>query len=441
METVNSNDQSEVLEYESDDDNFESQYVESQMGIGIDDGITNNIESNISKYDQEENTYEGEQQFKEDFRDIQDEKDDFSEDDYIEDNEYNDEKKKDNDENEKEKDNNNNNNNNNNINGADSTINNSQTNYEEHSKEARNDSNDSDNSNNNNKSDTDKEATVYPKNEASDDSSLSKLRVVGDQNIEDPFDDDELIEYVDDTNDETNWDLDNEVKDLQDSQNLQVKNTIDFPIYLDFCELFTTNGSNMQSLEGKWLDDKIKVDFDFMKLYQPECTEDEIYSEIDSVFDNIDECIELTFNEILFKIKDIIIQNCECEIEEIDIHLTFGDLMNLSISSDSILSESLTLREVLNIYENLKSQSPNADLYKFLSIKVSLSRNILGQLRILEKASFNGYGLENLDEIANNKRSFEEISGCNIIVNGADEFEEKGNNEKEDYNYKRVKFE
>lgn len=246
-----------------------------------------------------------------------------------------------------------------------------------------------------------------------------------DEEVNDPFGDDELIEYVEGPNNfsegftelkpespegvgragETEIEAEEEDEEEEGSENPEPEMTPlkNLPIYLDFCDLVSDSGKD---LGDAWLEGEIKVDFDFMKLYPPDCEEDEMYAEFDSLYDNLSECIDLKFSDILKKIKDIITHNCKRrELEtDIDIHLTFGDLMNFTVSSDSLSSESLTLRDVLFSYERLKHQSPNADLHKFLLVRVWLRRNPLGQFGILQNASLNGYRLENLSSLISKKR-------------------------------------
>lgn len=432
----------EELEYESDEDeDFEKQYVESQMGP--------NFNSIVGSYNNDDNHEEGETEESnhEEGNHLGSEYEDY---DFSEDNEENKEEET-----------------NETKNGE--LGNNLEPIVDLHTQQRQN--NTGENVENSTQQSSNELGTTENENEnetekdgKNNNNILTKTKI---KEIIDPFDDDELIEYVDDSNDDnnemndnndnrtndsdnninnnaSNRVLDDEFKGSDNSENKQVAqsveniiddndddndNIIDFPIYLDFCEPFST--SNNDTLEVKWLDNKIKVNFDFMKLYQSRYKEDEIYSEIDILYNNLKDCIDLTFNDILFKIKEVIIDSTqEINIDEIDIHLTFSDLINLSISSDSVFSESLTLREVLKVYENLKIQSPNADLYKFLSIKVSITRNLLGQLRILNQASLNGYRLENLSSIVTNKRLYEDTCDKEGDV-GIDE----------DVESKRIRFE
>lgn len=238
---------------------------------------------------------------------------------------------------------------------------------------------------------------------------------------DDPFDDDDLIEYVEDPDEvyerpeisvagskQQNQDEeDKETRERVGGDNTKIRTLTHLPIYLDFCDLVS---DKEKDLGNAWLNEEIKVDFDFMKLYPPECEEDEMYAEFDSLYGSLEECIRLKFIDILLKIKSVITKSCKIQDLEtdIDIRLTFGDLMNFTVASDSLSSESLTLEDVLISYERLKLQSPNADLHKFLLLRVWLSRNTLGQFGILKEASLNGYRLENLSSLISRKRKGEQ---------------------------------
>ena len=240
------------------------------------------------------------------------------------------------------------------------------------------------------------------------------------EDADDPFNDDDLIEYVEDPDElyerpeVSNFGLEQQNQDEDDKEvyeggegeNTETRTLSHLPIYLDFCDLVS---DKEKDLGNAWLNEEIKVDFDFMKLYPPECDEDEMYAEFDSLYDSLDECIGLKFSDILLKIKAVITNSCKIwDLEtDIDIRLTFGDLMNFTVASDSLSSKSLTLEDVLISYERLKLQSPNADLHKFLSLRVWLSRNTLGQFGILKDASLNGYRLENLSSLISHKRKGE----------------------------------
>jgi hypothetical protein len=217
----------------------------------------------------------------------------------------------------------------------------------------------------------------------------------------DPFDDDELIEYVngpeDLINEATSIDNANKRKNEEsDSIVMNPKSLCNIPIYLDFCELISEKET---VLENAFLKDEIKVNFDFMKLFQPECKEDELYCEFKSLFNSLDDCIDLEFSRIFEKLSDMM----DIDLRRINIHLTFGDLLNFTIESDSISGNTLSLRELLKEYKSLKDQSSNPDLYGFLSIRVWLTRTIRRQFTILKKSSVNGYRLENINKVIDNK--------------------------------------
>ncbi|GAV28996.1 hypothetical protein PMKS-002475 [Pichia membranifaciens] len=247
-----------------------------------------------------------------------------------------------------------------------------------------------------------------------------KIEGITKEEADDPFNDDDLIEYVEDPDElyerpevsEFGLEQQNQDKDDKEAhesgewENTGARTLSHLPIYLDFCDLVS---EKEKDLGNAWLNEEIKVDFDFMKLYPPECDEDEMYAEFDSLYGSLDECIGLKFSDILLKIKSVITNSCKIwDLEtDIDIRLTFGDLMNFTVASDSLSSRSLTLEDVLISYERLKLQSPNADLHKFLLLRVWLSRNTLGQFGILKDASLNGYRLENLTSLISRKRKGE----------------------------------
>lgn len=224
---------------------------------------------------------------------------------------------------------------------------------------------------------------------------------------DDDDDDDKLIEYNSETEATNVTDLDKksiamvtseyDEFDERNFDNEEISGKI--PVYLDFCDLMSDGD---KSLANVWLNEEIKVDFDFMKLYPPNCKEDELYLEFDSLFDRFEDCINLTFSEIFGKIKQKITN------PDINIHLTFGDLLNFTIESDSIFCQSLKLKDLLKSYEMLKSQSPNADLYGFLSVRVWCTRKVINQFEILSNAVKHGFRIENLKEIITNKRIYED---------------------------------
>lgn len=204
----------------------------------------------------------------------------------------------------------------------------------------------------------------------------------------DSFSDDELIEYVDD------HEGSEEIAKQENTENSLSK----IPIYLDFSEVC---GEEEMVLKNMLVKEEVKINFDFMKLFPPNTEEDELFSEFDSLFENFEECIELRFHDIFQRIARAL----KIGLDEFNIHLTFGDLLNLTMESDSVSCNEVTLKDLLAIYERLKNQSPNSDLYGFLSVKVWLTRTGEAQLDILKNASFRGYRLENLNTITTLKRS------------------------------------
>lgn len=217
----------------------------------------------------------------------------------------------------------------------------------------------------------------------------------------DPFDDDELIEYGDAPNDYQRIELEYITLDNENETLNQI------PIYLDFTEMNSGEGT---TLDNVFLKDEIKVNFDFMKLFPPDCKEDKLYNEFTTLFKTFDECIDLKFDIIFENISMLL----DINLSNFNIHLTFNDLLNFTIQSDSRFSNELNLREILENYEKLKNQSSNPDLYGFLSIKVWITRAIKRQFHILCTSLSNGYKLENINDIINNKELCLGIEGSEI---------------------------
>lgn len=228
----------------------------------------------------------------------------------------------------------------------------------------------------------------------------------------DPFDDDELIVYVDDpkanTEEETVHielvsDSDRYTDDFDDENDIDFESLNKLPVYLDFCDLHPSDKS--EKLESVCLNDKIKVDFDMMKLFPPNCDEDEMFSEFDSLYNSLEECVNLPFSQIFSKIMNIIcLEDNENSDSNVEIRLIFADLLNFTISSDSISVADMALKDILTTYHKLKIQSPNPDLHKFLSIRVCCTETARSQLDMLFQASLQGYRLENLDTLIKNKK-------------------------------------
>lgn len=166
------------------------------------------------------------------------------------------------------------------------------------------------------------------------------------------------------------------------------------PIYLDFCDLISKNEEEGFQVYG--LEEKINVEFDFMKFFKPECEEDELYSEIDSLFETNDECMNLSFNEIFRRVGQKL--GIE-ELKYVNIHLTFTDLNNLTIESSCKDNDDIKLNELLLSYLKLREQSPNHDLYRFLTVRVWCTNSISKQIQIITDFSNQGRSIENLEGI------------------------------------------
>lgn len=165
-------------------------------------------------------------------------------------------------------------------------------------------------------------------------------------------------------------------------------------IFFDFCDLVSsTDELNSVDME------KIKPHFDILKLFKTETSEDAVYSELECIYHDFEECVNLTFGEIFCKLGELM----KIDLNKTVIHLTVSELLNFSVSSDSLSSANMLLRDLLGIYETLKSQSPNSDFYKFLSIRVWCSLSINEQMNVLFSSSKVGYHLGNIKEIVSKR--------------------------------------
>lgn len=171
-------------------------------------------------------------------------------------------------------------------------------------------------------------------------------------------------------------------------------------VYFDFCDL-TNSLDQLGNMELQ----QIKPDFDILKLFKldPTVKEDDEYSELGCICGDFEECVNLTFDELFRKLSELL----NIDLNKVVIHLSISDLLDFSVSSDLKSSLSIHVRDVLEIYETLKNQSPNSDLYKFLSIKVWCTQSIKEQIKILQSVSKAGYHLGNIKQI-NLKRKLEE---------------------------------
>lgn len=171
-------------------------------------------------------------------------------------------------------------------------------------------------------------------------------------------------------------------------------------VYFDFCDL-TNSLDQLGNMELQ----QIKPDFDILKLFKldPTVKEDDEYSELGCICGDFEECVNLTFDELFRKLSELL----NIDLNKVVIHLSISDLLDFSVSSDLKSSLSIHVRDVLEIYETLKNQSPNSDLYKFLSIKVWCTQSIKEQIKILQSVSKAGYHLGNIKHITL-KRKLEE---------------------------------
>lgn len=171
-------------------------------------------------------------------------------------------------------------------------------------------------------------------------------------------------------------------------------------VYFDFCDL-TNSLDQLGNMELQ----QIKPDFDILKLFKldPTVKEDDEYSELGCICGDFEECVNLTFDELFRKLSELL----NIDLNKVVIHLSISDLLDFSVSSDLKSSLSIHVRDVLEIYETLKNQSPNSDLYKFLSIKVWCTQSIKEQIKILQSVSKAGYHLGNIKQ-TNLKRKLEE---------------------------------
>lgn len=165
-------------------------------------------------------------------------------------------------------------------------------------------------------------------------------------------------------------------------------------VYFDFCDLITE--SDRLSTIGL---DGIKPAFDIMQLFNSDSSSDEINSELSCIYEEFENCINLTFKEVFAKLAELM----GLDLSKHIINLNIPELLDMKISSDSKSSLSLHLREILIVYEKLREQSANSDLYKFLSIRVSCSLNVAEQLSLLSTATGNGYHFGNIKEIINKR--------------------------------------
>ena len=184
-----------------------------------------------------------------------------------------------------------------------------------------------------------------------------------------------------------------DAKDAADRTMIELEQ---IPVYLDFCDLLSTsNNITAPGLASACLSHEIgEISFDFLKLFVPKCKEDELYFEFDSIYQSLRDCYHLTFNVIFQKLSELM----NVHLEKVNIHMTFSDLQDLTIDSESNYSETLALSTILESYVELRKQSPNADLHRFLSVRISCTRTTKEQICILSDASFSGYRLENLGE-------------------------------------------
>lgn len=198
---------------------------------------------------------------------------------------------------------------------------------------------------------------------------------------------------------------DNNSSDIDDLKEMEK-----IPVYLDFSDLFGNkdNNSNKQLTYEK---EQININFDFMKLFQPKCQEDELYSEFDSLFNELFECIELKFSEIFNRLKDLLNIN----LDIINIEIIFTDLNNFKIESDLNFSNEINFGDILKIFYNLRNQTPNGlELYKIFSIRVMLSRSIKEQFHVLNSLSMvEGTKLENLGDTIRKREGDYEIDSTN----------------------------
>ena len=190
----------------------------------------------------------------------------------------------------------------------------------------------------------------------------------------------------------------------------ELKEMAKIPVYLDFSDLFgdKDNNSNKQLTYEK---EQININFDFMKLFQPKCQEDELYSEFDSLFNELFECIELKFSEIFNRLKDLLNIN----LDIINIEIIFTDLNNFKIESDLNFSNEINFGDILKIFYNLRNQTPNGlELYKIFSIRIMLSRSNKEQFHVLNSLSMvEGTKLENLGDTIRKREGDYEVDSTN----------------------------
>lgn len=192
----------------------------------------------------------------------------------------------------------------------------------------------------------------------------------------------------------------------------ELKEMAKIPVYLDFSDLFgdkdNNDNSNKQLTYEK---EQININFDFMKLFQPKCQEDELYSEFDSLFNELFECIELKFSEIFNRLKDLLNIN----LDIINIEIIFTDLNNFKIESDLNFSNEINFGDILKIFYNLRNQTPNGlELYKIFSIRIMLSRSNKEQFHVLNSLSMvEGTKLENLGDTIRKREGDYEVDSTN----------------------------
>ena len=192
----------------------------------------------------------------------------------------------------------------------------------------------------------------------------------------------------------------------------ELKEMAKIPVYLDFSDLFgdkdNNDNSNKQLTYEKG---QININFDFMKLFQPKCQEDELYSEFDSLFNELFECIELKFSEIFNRLKDLLNIN----LDIINIEIIFTDLNNFKIESDLNFSNEINFGDILKIFYNLRNQTPNGlELYKIFSIRIMLSRSNKEQFHVLNSLSMvEGTKLENLGDTIRKREGDYEVDSTN----------------------------
>ncbi|TID31397.1 hypothetical protein CANINC_000026 [Pichia inconspicua] len=173
-------------------------------------------------------------------------------------------------------------------------------------------------------------------------------------------------------------------------------------IYFDFCDLINP----IDQLGSLNLQD-IKPNFDILKLFKVDRSikEEDEYSELGCIYEDLEECINLTFSELFIKLSNLL----SVDLNKIVIYLSIPDLLDFTVSSDFKSSSDIHLRDILQIYETMKSQSPNSDLYKFVSFKVWCRQNIKEQMRILQSSSKVGIHLGNIKQLSLKRKHEENV--------------------------------